>query len=66
MRQIKSEQKKTSSQKYSRTNDFEMENQNYFFKKIKLNNKTRVRKKRENEGPISNMEIRNDVRNHQF
>lgn len=45
MRQIKSEQKKTSSQKYSRTNDFEMENQNYFFKKIKLNNKTRVRKK---------------------
>lgn len=44
MRQIKSEQKKTSSQKYSRISDYEMENQNYLFKKIKLNNKPRVRK----------------------
>lgn len=44
MRQIKSEQKKTSSQKYSRISGYEMENQNYLFKKIKLNNKPRVRK----------------------
>lgn len=47
MRQIKSEQKKTSSQKYSRLSNYEMENQNYLLKKIKLNNKARVRKIRE-------------------
>lgn len=47
MRKIKSEQKKTSSQKYSRLSNYEMENQNYLLKKIKLNNKARVRKIRE-------------------